>query len=183
MAMSRAVIPSRILRRQLLERPRNGAVQQLNGRRCYAADTKNEEKESFKGQLYQSTAERLQRDKAEQARFAGHREAQKARSSPPWLVPFGMSMRGVMILAKSCKALLELTSFSSDRRRNWRLLLRQADPQQSRYSFDQAFVADRRAQPRCITGDTTSSMDGIQEHLGRGKRFDAAGRAQVAFGK
>ena len=85
--MSLATTPSRILRRQL---PRNGALQQLNARRCYAADAKKEEKESFKGQLYQSTAERLQRDKAEQARFAGHREAQKARSSPAWLVPFGM---------------------------------------------------------------------------------------------
>lgn len=93
--MSRAATPSRILRRQLLERPRNGPAvqQQLSGRRGYAADLKKqekEEKESFKGQLYQSTAERLQRDKAEQARFAGHREAQQARSSPPWLVPFGM---------------------------------------------------------------------------------------------
>lgn len=88
MAMSLAATPGRILRRQL---PRNGAaVQQLSARRCYAADAKKEEKESFKGQLYQSTAERLQRDKAEQARFAGHREAQKARSSPPWLVPLGM---------------------------------------------------------------------------------------------
>lgn len=89
--MSLAATPSRILRRQL---PRNGAaLQQLSSRRCYAADAKKAEKaekESFKGQLYQSTAERLQRDKAEQARFAGHREAQKARSSPAWLVPFGM---------------------------------------------------------------------------------------------
>lgn len=99
--MSLAATPSRVLRRQL---PRNGAVvQQLSARRCYAADAKKEEKESFKGQLYQSTAERLKRDKAEQERFAGHREAQKARSSPPWLVPFGMliqpkeeSMRGVL---------------------------------------------------------------------------------------
>ena len=89
--MSLAATPSRILRRQL---PRNGAaVQQLNARRCYAADAKKEERESFKGQLYQSTAERLARDKAEQARFAGYREAQKARGSPPWLVPLGTSIQ------------------------------------------------------------------------------------------
>jgi hypothetical protein len=99
--MSRAATPtSRFLRRQLLERcPRNAIIQQQQlsacGRRSYAAHVKKdkvveqEEKDSFKGQLYQSTAERLQRDKAEQARFAGHREAQKARGSPPWLVPFG----------------------------------------------------------------------------------------------
>lgn len=90
--MSRAATPSRILRQQLQQKlacMRNGAVQQLTSRRCYATDPKQEEKESFKGQLYQSTAERLQRDKAEQARFAEHRESQKARSSPPWLVPFG----------------------------------------------------------------------------------------------
>jgi D-lactate dehydrogenase (cytochrome) len=100
--MSRAATPtSRFLRRQLLERcPRNAIIQQQRlsacGRRSYAAHVKKdrvveqEEKDSFKGQLYQSTAERLQRDKAEQARFAGHRESQKARGSPPWLVPFGM---------------------------------------------------------------------------------------------
>ena len=59
--MSLAATPSRILRRQL---PRNGAaaVQQLSARRCYVADAKKEEKESFKGQLYQSTAERLKRE-------------------------------------------------------------------------------------------------------------------------
>lgn len=93
--MSRIATSSRLLRRQLLEGPvaRTGTVQQLSARRCYAADPKQEqeERESFKGQLYQSTAERVQRDKAEQARFAGHREAQKARGgSPPWLVPLGM---------------------------------------------------------------------------------------------
>jgi D-lactate dehydrogenase (cytochrome) len=94
--MSRAATSSRFLRQQLqqrLECSRNGGALQLNSRRCYASKAKPEEKdekESFKGQLYQSTAERLQRDKAEQARFAEHREAQRARSSPPWLVPFGM---------------------------------------------------------------------------------------------
>jgi D-lactate dehydrogenase (cytochrome) len=97
--MSRAATSSRFLRQQLqqrLECSRNGGALQLNSRRCYASKAKpeekeeKEEKESFKGQLYQSTAERLQRDKAEQARFAEHREAQRARSSPPWLVPFGM---------------------------------------------------------------------------------------------
>jgi len=73
----------------------------LNSRRCYASKAKpevkeeKEEKESFKGQLYQSTAERLQRDKAEQARFAEHREAQRARSSPPWLVPFVLTVGAI----------------------------------------------------------------------------------------
>ena len=94
--MSRAATTSRFLRQQLqqrLECSRNGGALQPKGRRSYALKAKpeeKEEKESFKGQLYQSTAERLQRDRAEQARFAEHREAQRARSSPPWLVPFGM---------------------------------------------------------------------------------------------
>ena len=138
--MSLAAAPSRILRRQL---PRNGAVvQQLSARRCYAADAKKEEKESFKGQLYQSTAERLKRDKAEQERFAGHREAQKARSSPPWLVPFGML---VPLKEKGYEEHGKLIGYSVDRRRDWRLLLWQADPQQPRHSFDKTFVADGRA--------------------------------------
>ena len=92
--MSRAAASSRILRRQLLESrlpssSRPGALQQLSARRGYAADPKQNERESFKGQLYQSTNERLSRDRAEQARFAEHRESQKSRSSPPWLVPLG----------------------------------------------------------------------------------------------
>lgn len=88
--MSRAATPSRILRRQLLQRP--AVQQQLLGRRCYAADAKKEkeERETFRGQLYESTSERVTRDKAEQARFAEYRETHKARSSPAWLVPFGM---------------------------------------------------------------------------------------------
>lgn len=94
--MSRVATSSRFLRRQLLDRPapvaRIGAVQQLAGQRCYAADPKKnqEERDTFKGQLYHSTNERVARDKAEQARFTEYREAQNARSSPPWLVPFGM---------------------------------------------------------------------------------------------
>lgn len=96
--MSCTAASSRALRRTLLQscapRSRNGAVQQLSARRCYATDPKQEETESFKAQLYQSTGERLKRDKAEQARFATHREAEKARGgSPPWLVPLGMLTR------------------------------------------------------------------------------------------
>lgn len=50
------------------------------GRRCYAADSK-EERESFKGQLYQSTHERVQRERADQERFARQRDEEKASQS------------------------------------------------------------------------------------------------------
>lgn len=138
--MSRVATSSRLLRRQLLERPaqvaRIGVVQHLGGQRCYAADPKQEkeERDSFKGQLYHSTAERVQRDKAEQERFAGYREAHKARSSPPWLVPLGTWMQWNI---DSVDLGHWLTWNSSDRWRNRWLLLRQANPQQPRHSFDQ----------------------------------------------
>lgn len=43
------------------------------------------------------------------------------------------------------KKALELMLCSPYCWRNWRLLLRQANPQQPRHSFDQAFVANRGA--------------------------------------
>jgi hypothetical protein len=139
--MSRAATSSRFLRQQLqqrLECSRNGGALQLNSRRCYASKAKpeeKEEKESFKGQLYQSTAERLQRDKAEQARFAEHREAQRARSSPPWLVPFGIWFNRVVYMRA-----VELTLGSLDRRRHRRLLLWQTNPQRPRHFLDHTLV-------------------------------------------
>ena len=90
-AMSRTPIPRRLLRRQLLE-PSHCRTQTTSGRRGYAAESKDtkEEREDFKGQLYQSTNERVTRERAEQARFALLRETQRnARGSPAWLVPFG----------------------------------------------------------------------------------------------
>lgn len=48
--------------------------------RSYATEQKKEgeERDSFKGQLYQSTFDRLQREREEQAKFTQQREAQKA---------------------------------------------------------------------------------------------------------
>lgn len=47
---------------------------------------------SFQGQLYDSTQQRVIREKAEQARFAEIRESRKAaRGSGAWVPPFGMS--------------------------------------------------------------------------------------------
>ena len=92
--MSRTPIPQQLLRRQLStlaqHRIQCCRVQTIS-RRWYASDEK-EERESFKGQLYQSTHERVQREKADQERFAQHRDAQKASGSSFGLViPFGMS--------------------------------------------------------------------------------------------
>lgn len=59
------------------------------GQRGYA--TENEGKSSFKGQLYDSTAQRLQRERADQLRFAEIRAAQKGSGgTPAWVVPLGM---------------------------------------------------------------------------------------------
>ena len=58
------------------------------GQRRYASESGEK---SFKGQLYDSTAQRLQRERADQARFAELRAAQKSSGgTPAWVVPFGM---------------------------------------------------------------------------------------------
>jgi D-lactate dehydrogenase (cytochrome) len=56
--------------------------------RAYASES---EAKSFKGQLYDSTAQRLQRERADQQRFAQIRAAQKGPGgSPVWVVPLGI---------------------------------------------------------------------------------------------
>jgi D-lactate dehydrogenase (cytochrome) len=58
------------------------------GQRGYASES---EGKSFKGQLYDSTAQRLQRERADQLRFAEIRAAQKGSGgSPIWMVPLGI---------------------------------------------------------------------------------------------
>lgn len=73
------------------------------GRRWYATDGKDE-RESFKGQLYQSTHERVQRERADQERFARHREEEKeSGSSYGLIVPVGAYTQ------TSCREFLVLT--------------------------------------------------------------------------
>jgi hypothetical protein len=45
----------------------------------------------------------------------------------------------------TCMTKLELTRRSSDRRRHWRLLLRQANPQRPRHFLDHTLVQNGRA--------------------------------------
>lgn len=66
--------------------------------RSYATENKKddgEERESFKGQLYQSTFDRLQRERDEQARFTQQREAQKAArgGGGSLILPLGMNIQ------------------------------------------------------------------------------------------
>ncbi|KAI6912609.1 FAD-binding domain-containing protein, partial [Hortaea werneckii] len=93
--MSRTPISRHLLRRHFLDpsrsRPQAWTAPAI-ARRCYATNP-DEGKEDFKGQLYQSTNERVDRERAEQARFAQIREAQKAaRGSPGWMVPFVLAV-------------------------------------------------------------------------------------------
>lgn len=64
--------------------PRLQQVTQRTPRRTYASD----EKPTFKGQLYESTQARLERERAEQARFARLRAEQKPGGGAPiWMTP------------------------------------------------------------------------------------------------
>lgn len=80
-SMSANTIPRRLLLQQLsapLRRRVQPGQAQCVARRWYAEE--KGDRESFKGQLYQSTHERVQRERADQERFARHREAEKASS-------------------------------------------------------------------------------------------------------
>ena len=73
-------------------------------RRCYATEEK-EERDSFKGQLFKSTYERVLRDKAREERFAQIREAEKAsRSSFGFYVPFSRSTKLSYYIGKADKS-------------------------------------------------------------------------------
>jgi len=93
--MSPSLIQRGLLRSRCLElaERRVYARSGVLSRRSYATEDKAE-RESFKGQLYQSTNERVEREREQQARYAQIRELQKrARGTPAWLVPFGRSVR------------------------------------------------------------------------------------------
>ncbi|GAB7353227.1 hypothetical protein MBLNU459_g3745t2 [Dothideomycetes sp. NU459] len=73
--------------------PRSTAARHVS-RRSYASESG--ESKSFKGQLYDSTHQRIQREKAEQARFAQIRGAQKtAGGAPAWIVPLVLATGAV----------------------------------------------------------------------------------------
>lgn len=89
-------ISRQLLRRQLLQptaqlTPANRAAQCVGGVRWYAEqkDDQKEQRDSFRGQMYQSTHERVQRERADQARFAEHRESQKRRGGVGLVLPVG----------------------------------------------------------------------------------------------
>ena len=80
------------------------------GQRLYATEQKKNEsesepkkdKDSFKGQLYQSTQERVIREREEQARFTRYREAEKAaKGGAPWVIPLGKNT--IHKFMKNCK--------------------------------------------------------------------------------
>ena len=62
-------------------------IQHRGTRRTYASQPAEEK--SFKGQLYDSTHQRLLRERAEQARFAEIREARRPGGAPAWVAPLG----------------------------------------------------------------------------------------------
>lgn len=87
--------PRRLVRRQIVDiaaQSRPTSRRLLAGVRCYATEQKKEEREDFKAQLYQSTFERSQREREEQARFAKYREQERAsqRGNVGLIVPVAL---------------------------------------------------------------------------------------------
>lgn len=101
--MSRSSLSPRLLRQRLLRgrTPARAATQPVQ-RRGYAkaAEDKEDEaareRESFKGQLYQSTNERVGRERHQQARFAQLREAQRQSRASPLIGVLGALVGGIL---------------------------------------------------------------------------------------
>ncbi|GAB7366475.1 hypothetical protein MBLNU230_g8269t1 [Neophaeotheca triangularis] len=103
--MSRS-ISRRLLQRQTTLQPTTCRIpSSVAGRRGYA--TEKDERETFKGQLYQATHERVLRDKAEQEKFAQHRiQERAARGNSGWITPpvLAVGTIGGYYLAKQSNA-------------------------------------------------------------------------------
>jgi D-lactate dehydrogenase (cytochrome) len=90
---------ARLARRQLLDSALHSRAStstktnRFASIRSYATEDRREERESFKGQLYQATHERVTRERDEQARFAASREAQKrARGGSSLIFPIVLAV-------------------------------------------------------------------------------------------
>ena len=96
MANSTSVLP-RVLSRTLVSTPKPGNQHILRisqppsqCRRFHSSPLRKEEKLSFRGQLYESTAQRLARERAEEARFAEARNAAGNSTLRLFATTFGM---------------------------------------------------------------------------------------------
>jgi hypothetical protein len=96
MANSTSVLP-RVFSRTLTSTPKSGNQHILRilqppsqCRRFHGSPLRKEEKLSFRGQLYESTAQRLARERAEEARFAETRNAAGNSTLRLFATTFGM---------------------------------------------------------------------------------------------
>ncbi|KAF2718697.1 glycolate oxidase [Polychaeton citri CBS 116435] len=82
-------IMSRVLSRRTIQLERRAPARTAQCLRQFSATGPSYEKDSFKGQLYQSTADRVQRERSEQDRFGAYRDAQRAARSSKvaWIPP------------------------------------------------------------------------------------------------
>jgi D-lactate dehydrogenase (cytochrome) len=95
MAKSTFVLPRVVLSRTLASRPQPRThdilrLAQSQCRRFHGSPPRQEEKLSFRGQLYESTAQRLARERAEEARFAATRDAAGNSTLRLFATTFGM---------------------------------------------------------------------------------------------
>ena len=157
--MSLSPLPRRLLRRPLLQSlPAQAQLcrSQRIGRRWYAAEEKDQ-RDSFKGQLYQSTHERVQRERADQERFAQYREAEKSSSSLGLTIPLGESL-GVY------NPLHVLTKRSTCGGHTWWMAMGQANASESRPAINCSSERDHSSYARHSADDIASSMGGVQRH-------------------
>lgn len=147
-------------------------------RRSYASETDNGK--SFKGQLYDSTHQRLIRERAEQARFAAIREGRKGGGAPAWVTPLGMY--ALLCRYGQCHA-EKLTQLYSPR--SWSLgRISAGQTNTSRPGLDINTTTRRMSAttPQQRANESASSVGRFQGHCWRGEHLDRADGSRGPLG-
>lgn len=137
----------------------------LPRRRAYASESGDGK--TFKGQLYDSTHQRLQREKADQVRYAQIRGAQRnTGGSPIWVVPLGKHNHWIIIIVRG-----SLLCSTVDRR-NRRLHVRSPDPICSADHIHGTTCNHTGPQAQYCSHQPRSCMGGFPRHCWSRKRLN-----------
>ena len=132
------------------------------------------EEKSFKGQLYESTALRLQRERAEQARFAKARgESSRGRNAA---VTFGLPPQ---IMGREVEAIAYISShlcFVRDL-----LLFGFHEPCRSIHALYDSSIDYDSPKTQCFAIQPTSGMGRFRIYCRRGECLDTGGRPPIPF--
>src|SRR5947207_6078374 len=148
-------------------------LSRLQCRPFHQASSLQEEKLSFRGQLYESTAQRLARERAEEARYAAARNAQGNSTSRLFATTF--CMRASLLLPE-----LALTSvYSHPWRLRCQLLLRPVGAQRTPHIVHHTARCRSATAARHAGLGDASCLGGLCADCRQGERVYERGRLEI----